>query len=149
MDPNKKSTRKEFEQKIIEQAWADEAYKERLISHPKEVLEEELKEIDPNFHFGENVNVHIITEDPENIYIVIPTSPKEVGEKVSQSDLETIEGGSILVAALVAVTVAVATNVTAAANANTAANANAAGNVNAVGNANVAYNANATANVNT
>lgn len=149
MSNNERLSRKDFEQKIIEKAWENADYKKRLLENPKEVLEEELKDIDENFKFGENVTVHVLHEDPDNIYIVLPESPQELNNHLQTNDIETIEGGSILVAALVAVTVAVAANVAAAANANAATNANAAANANAVGNANVAYNANASVNVNT
>lgn len=143
MNQNERMTRKEFEQYIVERAWSDPAFKERLINSPKEVLEEELQAISPNFKFNENLKIHIITEDPDNIYLVIPSNPKDIKDELTPDNVSDIEGGSILVAAIVAVTVAAAANVVAAANVNTAANANVAANANGVANANVTSNANA------
>ena len=133
------NTRKEFEKKIIQKAWDDEAYLKRLLNDPKKVLQEELLEIDPNIILPDDLVVKAVVEDKNNVYIVIPPNPKNENTEmeISDAELSEINGGSVAIALIVAVAAAVVGAITAAAVTNTAAIVNVAANVNAAANVNI------------
>ena len=81
-------TRKEFEANIIAKAWQDEAFKQRLMSNPIAVYEEELGRKAP-----ENVEIRILEETNNITYLVIPKKP-EVSEELSSEALESVAGGA-------------------------------------------------------
>lgn len=139
-------SRKDFENQIIKKAWRDPEYKERLINNPKLVIEEELKAIDPNFKFSQDIDINVITEENNKIYIVIPEDPekKEKERQITEDEINDIDGGSIIV--LVFYAVAVAVQIAAAANAAVAGNV--AGTVNIAANVNAAVNVNANSTIN-
>ena len=141
-DP-KQQSRKDFEKQIVLKAWKDPAFREELLKDPKGTFQKELHAIDPGFELPANMNVHVVEEDADNLYLVIPQHPVQAIQQTQISDghLEDAAGGSITVVAVGGVAVVAAAQL--AANANTAANAN------ALANANVSTNANATSNVNT
>jgi len=82
--------RAEMERKLIERSLADDAFRQRLLSGPKAVVEEEL-----GTRLPEEVRVVTVEETAETIYLVLPfvsTDAQEVGE-LSDQDLEAVAGG--------------------------------------------------------
>jgi hypothetical protein len=59
-------------QKVIAKAWADEAFKQRLLSNPSEVLTAEGLEVPPD--------AEVIVHDAPNkvYYLLLPEAPKDV-----------------------------------------------------------------------
>ncbi|MEH2172738.1 NHLP leader peptide family RiPP precursor [Nostoc sp.] len=83
-------TRQEFESQLIIKAWKDEAFKLELISNPNAVYARELGQIIP-----ESVNIQVLEENSNTLYLVIPRSPAdaEVSEELSDEALEAVAGG--------------------------------------------------------
>ena len=72
--------------RIIEKAWADPAFKRRLMSDPKEVAKE----------FGFSVPAHIELRVVENtdkiVHVVVPVKPS--GYELSDEELDAVSGGA-------------------------------------------------------
>lgn len=58
---------KEIYDKMVEKAKADENFKKRLLSNPKEALKKEL-----GIDFGKDVNVSVYESTPDHRHYVIP-----------------------------------------------------------------------------
>lgn len=81
-----KEPRKELEQRIIEKAMKDKAFRNKLTDSPKEVIEKELGGKLPG-----NLNVHLNKEGPNDIHITLPHKKEEL----SQEELSGVSGGSV------------------------------------------------------
>ncbi|HEX4495913.1 MAG TPA: NHLP leader peptide family RiPP precursor [Thermoanaerobaculia bacterium] len=132
------TTRRELESHIVAQAWRDPAYRELLLKDPKEVLQEELKKIDPNIQLPAGLHVSVHEETPTHMHIVLPRNPRDISiSEAAGGDLEAIAPQTIAILVLAAVAV------------NTVAAANNVGTVNAAVNTNVGVNVNVAATTNT
>jgi hypothetical protein len=133
-------TRRQFEDEIILKAWKDPEYKKRLLTSPKNVLEEEIAKIRPGTKLPENLNVYVHEESKDAVHISLPANPEDYKGDASSDEtwLEDVAGGCFLVA--VAYAYALAAQVQLAANVNAAANVNVTANVNANANVNVSVN---------
>ena len=86
--------RHEFQNHIARKAWSDPDFKQRLLSNPRAVISEELSNIKEGVSIPENVDVKVVEEKPDEIYMVLPVNPEEVtGKPLSEEDLERIAGG--------------------------------------------------------
>lgn len=85
------NTRFEFEQKLIQRAWEDEAFRQELLSNPKAVYAKESGAEIPT-----NLEIEVIQETENKVYIVLPNTPASTigteGE-LSEESLETVAGG--------------------------------------------------------
>ena len=82
-------TRKDFELKLIAKAWTDESFRQQLLSNPKAVVEQEFGEQLP-----EGMNVEIIQEPANTLYIVLPAKPESSGsDELNDEELEAVAGG--------------------------------------------------------
>ncbi|MEX3957618.1 NHLP leader peptide family RiPP precursor [Trinickia sp. EG282A] len=65
----KKSFSKPTRKIVIKKAVSEPEFREGLLKNPKESVEKLL-----GHKFRRSVNVHVVQEDPDNIYIVLPVS---------------------------------------------------------------------------
>jgi hypothetical protein len=87
-------TPRDLEAHLVARAWKDEAFKAELLRDPKAVVEHELAQIQPGATLPEHVQIHVVEETPTTRYFVLPAKPvTEVGEVLSDADLEPIAGG--------------------------------------------------------
>jgi hypothetical protein len=78
------SFRNELNEKIIERAWKDEAFKEKLLKDPKAAL----LQMNPNLPKELNIQVH--EESPKTIHLVLPSDPAK--SKLSDDELDSVVG---------------------------------------------------------
>ncbi len=83
--------RKEFEQKLAEQAAADPAFKARLIADPAAVLSEELAKVTPGGAIPAGLTITVLEETPAQIYIVLPATA--AAGALSDAQLQSVAGG--------------------------------------------------------
>lgn len=72
-------------QDIVERAWSDRSYKERLIADPRAVLRE------AGFNPAWNGEIRIVENSPQTMYLVIPQKPGALSEQ----DLDSVAGGAV------------------------------------------------------
>jgi len=80
--------RRDLEIKLITRAWKDEAFARELKSNPKAVVEREL-----SVKLPANVEVKVLEETPNTIYLVLPEKPKAPQGELSDEQLATAAGG--------------------------------------------------------
>jgi len=80
-------SRKEFETGIIAKTWKNSAFKQELFSNPKGVYERELGQSLP-----QNLHIHVVEEDANNFYLVVPSKPQVI-EELSDEALKAVAGG--------------------------------------------------------
>lgn len=66
------SKRNELQQKILEKAMKDEAFKKELMTNPKEALKKEF-----NIEVPQDIDIKVLEETEKQVYVVIPASPEE------------------------------------------------------------------------
>ena len=72
--------------KIIAKAWADEAYKLRLIHNPADVLKEE------GLPVPEGITVKVVENTPALFHVILPRNP---GGELTDEDLDATAGGLV------------------------------------------------------
>ncbi len=82
-------TRRDIEAQIIAKAWKDEAYKQKLLSNPKAVLEQEF-----NIQFPAEIKVEVKEENRTSLYFILPIRPEIAGQEISDKQLAAIAGGA-------------------------------------------------------
>lgn len=83
-----------FKSELVQRAVEDPAFRAALLADPKGTLEAALGNPLP-----ESVNVEVLQEMPEKIYLVLPLAVEEADsvsrdEQLGDTDLEKITGGS-------------------------------------------------------
>ncbi len=81
-------TRRDIEAHIVAKAWKDEAYKRKLLSNSKAVIEQEF-----NVQLPQEVSVQVMEENPTSLYFVLPPRPEISGQEISDEQLQAIAGG--------------------------------------------------------
>ena len=91
------------EHELIKKAWADDSVKNELITNPKALLAKEMG-LDS---LPDSVNVKVLEEDENTLYLVIPKNPgtieegdadASVDEELSEDALKAVAGGDNVVA---------------------------------------------------
>jgi Nitrile hydratase, alpha chain len=83
-------SRAEFERRLIQRSMEDEDFRQRLLDDPKETVEQELGRQLP-----ERVEVRVVQESQDTIYLVLPRASALGGQGGSLSDqeLDAVSGG--------------------------------------------------------
>jgi hypothetical protein len=83
-------SRAEMERRLIQRSMEDEDFRQRLLDDPKGTLEQELGDRLP-----EDVEVRVVEETAESIYLVLPSASPLVGEggELSDEELQRVAGG--------------------------------------------------------
>ncbi len=74
--------------KIVAQSWSDAEYKSRVISDPRQALEEE------GLSVPEDIAIEVSDGGPARVHLVIPEKPDGTDIAVDEETLEGIAGGS-------------------------------------------------------
>jgi nitrile hydratase alpha subunit len=85
----KKESSKAFS-RLVEKAWSDEAFKERLLTDGARVLKE------AGINVPEGVDVKFLENSEKVVHVVLPSPPPLDGE-LSGIELEAVVGGDILI----------------------------------------------------
>ena len=86
---NLNQKRQQLEQSLIEKAMNDEAFRNELITNPKEIIEKET-----GMKLPESFNVKVLEEDAQSFYLVLPNQVKPGTEdELSEAELEMVSGG--------------------------------------------------------
>jgi len=83
-------SRGQLEDMIRDKAYADPKYRDELLANPKKVLTNYLSAGLPA-----DVEVKIIEENSNLIYLVIPDRHLQIGDELSEDDLGKVAGGGI------------------------------------------------------
>lgn len=86
--------RKQFEAKIIAKAWKDASFREALKRDPKGTLATELESLHSGAKLPANLQVTVVEESADHIYLVIPNSPTAVSGALDDASLEAVAGGA-------------------------------------------------------
>ena len=83
-------SRAEMERRLIERSLQDESFRQRLLDDPKGAIEGEL-----GTHLRESIEVRVVQESADIIYLVLPSASPLVGEggELSDEALESVAGG--------------------------------------------------------
>jgi hypothetical protein len=84
-------SRAEWERRLIERSLEDEDFRQRLLEDPKGTVEQELGSVLP-----EGVEVRVVEESADTIYLVLPSTSAVVGQggSLSDQDLEAVADGA-------------------------------------------------------
>jgi hypothetical protein len=74
--------RREIEERLIDRAWQDAAFKQELLSNPKATLEKE------GIKLPANIEVRAFEEKPTILYLIIPINMNH--KDLSDAELESI-----------------------------------------------------------
>jgi len=64
--------------RVVDRAWADDGFKEKLVKEPLLVLKEE------GLEFSAGAKLHVIEAKKEEVYLVIPPKPEKMGVGVEE-----------------------------------------------------------------
>jgi hypothetical protein len=82
-------SRAEVERTFVRRSLADEDFRQRLLDDPKGIIEQEL-----GVRFPESVEVRVVEESADTIYLVLPSASPLGGEggELSDEALESVSG---------------------------------------------------------
>jgi hypothetical protein len=130
-------TRRDLEARIIAKAWRNPAYKQRLLTDAKGVLQGEVNIVDPGVALPPGLQVYVHEEAPNTYHLVLPRNPREIAlSEVVGDDLEAVAPQTVAVVVIGVV----AGNTIVAGNNVAVVNAATVGNVAQTGNAVANYN---------
>ena len=83
-------TRQTFEAQVIERSLRDPEFRQELMSNPRDVMEREF-----GMRIPEGVEIKVIEETPEKVYLVLPQGVASGGEafELSDEELDAVAGG--------------------------------------------------------
>jgi hypothetical protein len=82
--------RNEFEALFIARAWKDKDFKQELMRNPKQVIERELASRQPGARLPADLEVTVLEETTNKVYLVLPPGPDTTSaeRKITDEDLE-------------------------------------------------------------
>jgi hypothetical protein len=82
-------TRRTVEDRIVEQAWKDDAFRKELVKDPRAAIEKFLGAPLPA-----KVRIKVVEEDADSVVIVLPAPAQQApAGKLSAAELEEVAGG--------------------------------------------------------
>lgn len=93
--PDTYTRRQDLEAQLVAKAWKDEEFKQELIRNPKAVLEREVSRLEPGAKVPENLDVRVLEETPDTLYVVLPPKPGAERGELSDEDLDNEEGDAM------------------------------------------------------
>jgi hypothetical protein len=81
-------SRNEIEAHLVAKTWKDNSFKQQLLANPKATIEQEF-----GVQLPEALNIRIMQENAETLYITLPTRPSVNEDELSEKELETVAGG--------------------------------------------------------
>jgi hypothetical protein len=81
--------RQQLEQKLIEKAMKDDAFRKLLLENPAIAIETET-----GWEIPETIHVKVLEEDPQTVYLILPPA-QEVNEQneLSNEEIASVYGG--------------------------------------------------------
>ena len=81
--------RAEVERRLLQKSLEDDSFRQKLLADPKGTLEQALET-----QLAEDVEVRVVEENPQTIYLVLPGTSSPLGEEeLSDQALEAVAGG--------------------------------------------------------
>ncbi len=84
--------RRDLEVKLIARAWKDPKFADDLRRTPKAVVERELAAMRPGAKLPAGLDIRVVEETPNTIYLVVPRKPQAAAE-LSEAELAQVAGG--------------------------------------------------------
>jgi len=83
------TTRQQLEQKLIEKALGDEAFRKLLLENPAAAIEKET-----GMKVPESYKITALAEDSRTFYLVVPyVQPADEDMELTEAELEAVSGG--------------------------------------------------------
>ena len=70
--------RRDFEARIVANAWRDPNYRDALCKNPKAVVQRELSALDPSIALPAALQVQVHEETPDSYHLVLPRNPRDI-----------------------------------------------------------------------
>ena len=87
-------TRRDIEARLIVQAWKDDAFAADLRRDPRGAIQRELGKLGiSDVPLSEGIEVAVIEETPNKLYLVIPNKPADM-DALSDEQLSQVAGGA-------------------------------------------------------
>lgn len=81
-------SRAEIERTLVQRSLQDESFRQQLLDDPKETVVQEL-----GTQLPEDVEVRVVQESAQTIYLVLPVRSDLQTRELSDQDLEEVAGG--------------------------------------------------------
>jgi hypothetical protein len=79
-----------IEATVVKKAWFDPAFRQQLLHHPRQVIQEEAKLFVPD-----NITIQTFEEDLNKLHVVLPMEAKELEDReLDDLELEAVAGGA-------------------------------------------------------
>ena len=73
---------------MIERSSRDPQFREGFPTNPRETVEREFGVTIP-----QNIEVKVVEKTPSSVYVVLPPTPEQAGQQLSDADPEAVAGG--------------------------------------------------------